>query len=84
MPRKMKTLTAEDMQTFRGRFAARLRQLMKDNDITSTQLAKAVGVGEPAVRMWTRGDCFPPVDRLELIGEAIGVKDYRTILPAKS
>jgi transcriptional regulator with XRE-family HTH domain len=80
-PRPRKELTKDDLKTFRGRFAAHLMALMESAGKTNTDIANATGLGEPAVRRWLRGEGVPELSVLESIADALGVADYRELLP---
>lgn len=54
-------------------FADRVRELMDERGMTQTQLAKAVGVGQPAVSNMLNRQCRPQASTIESIARALGV-----------
>lgn len=57
----------------RREFGARLREIRKSNGQTLWQIAEELGVTLGTVTSWERGQCFPALDRLPLLAEALGV-----------
>ncbi len=58
-------------------FPSRLRQLIKDHDITQDQLSKAVGVSRGSIGQYANGDSSPKYDALIAIAKYFNVStDY--------
>jgi transcriptional regulator with XRE-family HTH domain len=70
-----------DESTFEGKFAARLRHLMKRSDVDATKLALECGVTRRAVDHWLAGRRYPTIDRLPVIAQALGVSSPRNLIP---
>lgn len=81
MGKKAKSLSAADRRTFKGRFAIRLAELMDARGLSATSLAALIDVDEPAIRKWLRADGLPELKQIEPLGKALGLKDYREVLP---
>ncbi len=64
-----------------GLFAARLRELMADRP--APELAETLGVTPDAVLKWLRGDRTPPLDQWPAIAKALGLSDWRDLLPPR-
>ena len=79
--KKVKVLSKEEQRTISGRFAMHLRARMDQQGMTTTALASKLRLGEPTIRAWLRGDTLPPIERLEPLGKALGLSDYRLVLP---
>lgn len=60
------------------KFALRLSELIGDN---APAVAEKVGVSSDAVRKWCAGDSVPSLDKWPKIAAAVGLKDYRDLLP---
>lgn len=68
------------------RFALHLRDLMERRGWSSKQVAELVTeaglpLGDRAVDSWLRGESMPKAKDLETIGVALGLADYRDLLP---
>lgn len=66
-------------RTPRERFAARLRELVGNRP--ASFLADAIGVKPDTVLKWLRGDNTPDLDYWPDIAKALGLKDWRELLP---
>lgn len=69
-----------------GSFALHLDALLTERGISPQDLAescKALGlpIEEHAVRAWLRGENMPKAHHLRKLGKALGLADYRHILP---
>jgi transcriptional regulator with XRE-family HTH domain len=54
---------------------------MDEVGITSKALAAKLGIKEPTVRYWLRAETFPDIETLAALGKALGLDDYRKVLP---
>jgi hypothetical protein len=80
-PRERKRPTGPDRRTAQGRFALHLDALLIERGMDTTALAKASSIAEPTIRKWLRGESIPPVTSLPAIAKALGMADYRQVLP---
>lgn len=80
-PRDSKRPTGKDRRTAKGRFALHLDALLIERGMDSVKLAKASEIAEPTIRKWLRGESIPPVTSLPAIAKALGMADYRQVLP---
>lgn len=62
-------------------FTRRLRALLGDR--TATELAQALGITPNAVGKWLRGERTPPMDDWPAIAKALGLDDWRDLLPPR-
>lgn len=81
VPRPPKELSKKEQRTFRGRFAMHLQSLLTASGVSKDELANETGLGEPTIRKWLRADGTPDVSSLESIAAALGIDDYRMVLP---
>lgn len=65
--------------TLRHRFSHRLHDLA--GDMTFDQIANAVGVSKITVSKWFSGDNLPDLEYWPKLAKALGLKDYRDLLP---
>lgn len=65
--------------SMRERFAENLRELAKDRQ--AHEIASRAGVTTDAVLKWLRGETLPDLDKWPALARAIGLKDYRKLLP---
>lgn len=68
------------------RFALHLRALLEAKKLSSAEAAARITAAGlptevPAVNHWLRGDNMPKAKDLETIGRALGLADYRKLLP---
>lgn len=59
-------------QTIRERFAANLRAIRRERDVTQQSLATALGTRHATVSDWERGAKAPPLDMIGRIADALG------------
>lgn len=69
-----------------GAFALHLDALLTERGISPQELAdscKAAGlpIEEHTVRAWLRGENMPKTHHLRKLGKALGLADYRHVLP---
>lgn len=69
-----------NMETYAGRFAARLRELRTKAKLTQAELAEAVGAKQRTVSDWETGATSPPYDSLPLIAAALKTS-IRNLMP---
>lgn len=55
-------------------FAERVRTLMEQQDITQSELARRIGIGQPAVSLMLRRECRPQSATIDRIAKALDVK----------
>ena len=79
--RERKKLTKAEQRTPKGRFAMHLAALMQQRAIDNKTLADRLGIGEATVRKWLRAESVPETLDLEALGKALGLLDYRSVLP---
>src|SRR5262245_17907172 len=68
------------------RFGQHFRTLVDRSGLTVTELKDLLSkagheVSESAIRKWMRGDRYPDHELMEALGTALGLSDYRKILP---
>lgn len=68
------------------RFGLHLRELMDKKGLSAGDLhrfleAEEIEISVSAVTKWMRGEGFPNVLTLAVIAQALGVSDYRKVLP---
>ena len=68
------------METFTGRFAARLRELREKAKMSRNELADAIGVKMSAIANWENDINMPTLDKLPLIADALKTS-VRNLLP---
>lgn len=84
MPKKAKKLTATDKRSDAGKFAVHLTSLLSSKGISKEDLVRRTGIEDATIRKWLRGDGIPgSFAALKQLADAIGLADYREILPPK-
>ena len=86
VPRRRTEIDPGEAAGLPARFALHLRQIMADRGWTSKNVSdllrrKGVDVGPRGVDVWLRGEGSPKFRDLEQIGRALGLDDYRMVLP---
>jgi hypothetical protein len=76
--RKRTSTPSDDLPPTTRKFAEHLASLIGDDSI---RVAKAVGVSADAVRKWCRGDSLPHLEHWPRLAKAVGLKDWRELLP---
>ncbi len=61
------------METYSGRFAARLRELRTKANLSQTELAERIGSKQRNVSNWEMGETSPPFDALPALADALAV-----------
>lgn len=84
--RPRKKLSKAELRTQKGRFAAHIERLLFERGWKPADLAARLGLSEPAIRRWLRGEVTPDTMDLERIGKAFDtpefpLPDYRDVLP---
>ncbi|MBQ2849423.1 MAG: helix-turn-helix transcriptional regulator [Thermoguttaceae bacterium] len=69
-----------NMETFTGRFAARLRELREKAKMSRNELADVIGVKMSAIANWENDINMPTLDKLPLIADALKTS-VRNLLP---
>lgn len=69
-----------NMETFAGRFAARLRELRERAGLSRADVANAVGVAPSAISNWENAISFPSVEKFPQIAAALKTS-VRNVLP---
>lgn len=54
-----------------------LKELLKEQSVTSIELANRLGVTKTTVSLWINGKVFPNADTLECIAELLNVPVWR-------
>lgn len=49
----------------------RIRELREDLGLSQRDLSKLVGVGQPVLSQWEKGDKFPKAERLPVLATAL-------------
>ena len=85
MSRALKEL---QMDTYSGRFAARLRELRLATGLTGQQMSQALRdagyeSSQRAYYNWEAGDHSPPIDALPYLAELFGLSSPRELFPQK-
>lgn len=52
-------------------FSKNLKQIMKEENITQEELAKEIGVGQPMISRYIRGECIPSLLTTVNIADAL-------------
>ena len=76
--RKRTRKPPKELSAVERAFANHLAKLVGDR---SKDVAGAVGVSHDAVLKWCAGDSLPTLDRWPKIAKALGLRDYRELLP---
>jgi hypothetical protein len=81
-----RTDIADTDQDFGKRFALCLRDLMRRREWTSADVASrltkhGVTIGFRGVDAWLRGSRLPKFKDIEAVAVALGLDDYRALLP---
>ncbi|MBP3532563.1 MAG: helix-turn-helix transcriptional regulator [Thermoguttaceae bacterium] len=70
-----------DMDTYSGRFAARLKELRLKAKLTPEEVAEALDVSTRTVYSWESARSFPNVDLLPRIAETLKLKAVAKLFP---
>ena len=86
VPRQRTEIKAKDARDLPERFALHLRKIMADREWSSKDVAERISaagvpIGARGVDVWLRGEGSPKFKDLEKIGRALGLRDYRELLP---
>lgn len=76
--RKRTSKPSDDLPPTSRRFAEHLSELVGGDAI---RVARAVGVSPDSVRKWCRGDMIPHLEHWPRLAKALGLKDWRHLLP---
>lgn len=84
--KKRRKMTVAEKRTLEGRFGLRLREFLdvkrwEVGDFHEQLKRFGVEVEKPAIHSWLRGGSMPKSRDLEKIGLALGLTDYRDLLP---
>ena len=71
-----------DTSTYKGRFAARLKELREKKKLTVDELVEKTGLPRRTLYDWESTKSSPPVELLPKLAEALGVS-IRSLLPPK-
>ncbi|MCA9198913.1 MAG: helix-turn-helix transcriptional regulator [Planctomycetales bacterium] len=69
-----------DLSTYRGRCAARLRELRLKSGLTPEDVAHATGVTVTTVYHWERGHSEPKQNILPTLAQIFSLKSPRSVL----
>lgn len=78
MGRKRTTKPPKNLALPLRRFAEHLSTLVGDS---APRVAEAVGVSSDSVRKWCRGDMVPNLEHWPKLATAVGLSDWRELLP---
>lgn len=86
MAKARKKLSRKTLATIQGRFAEHLRALMDKRDWAVGDLQdrlKHAGLEctKATIHMWLRAETMPKAADLETLGNVLGLRDYRDVLP---
>ena len=70
-----------NMETYSGRFAARLRELREKANLSQAEAAESIGVSQNTVSRWETGDRQPNLEQFPKIAEAYRLKRPKDLLP---
>lgn len=63
----------DEMDQEEATFAEQLRTVMKEKEITQADLAKRIGIGQPAISMMLNRQCRPQRRTISKLAESLGV-----------
>jgi ribosome-binding protein aMBF1 (putative translation factor) len=66
---------------FNRRFAEHLRTLIDERGLRVADLALEIGRGDEVIYQYLRGKALPSVEVIVALGRALGLRDYRKVLP---
>lgn len=78
MPSKRTSKPSKSLTPNERKFVVHLAALIGDNAV---KVANEVGVSHDAVLKWCRGDTLPKLDHWPKLAKAVGLKDWRDLLP---
>lgn len=78
-----RVLKEPEIDTYSGRFAARLRELRAATGLKPTEVAEAIGVSPTTVYNWETGVSAPSVENLFRLAPVFGLNSPRLLLPQK-
>jgi len=78
-PRERKPL---DLETYEGRFAARLKMLREKAGLTLEHVAIAAGVNTRTIYRWESSQTDPQIRHLPILADLFGV-EVRNLFPKK-
>ena len=70
-----------NMETYSGRFAARLRELRTKANLTQGELSEALGVKQQTVSQWETASRSPSIDQLPAIVKALHLTKVGELMP---
>jgi hypothetical protein len=83
MPRARGPISPKN-RDFPSRFARKLRELIGDRstrEVSKLVAEQGVEVTDRAVEAWLRGQRLPKLRDIEKVAKALGLDDYRDLLP---
>ena len=69
-----------NMETYSGRFAARLRELREKAKMSQAEFASAIDSNQRTVSNWETARCAPPLDAFPTIADAFKTS-VRNLMP---
>lgn len=81
MGRKKKPIPKSVARTPAGMQAAHIERLLAAAKKTPQDLAHELGLDDEAVRKWITAKSSPPINRWPSIAKALGLKDWRDLIP---
>ena len=70
-----------DMNTYAGRFGARIRELRKKAGLTLMEMEPLIGVTHVAISRWECGERFPNVELIPTLAAALKLKHVKDLFP---
>ena len=74
---------AANLDSYSGRFAARLRELRLKAKLSIEELSEKTGIPDKTLYRWEAAASVPPLDTIPLLAEALKLKNARLIFPEK-
>lgn len=75
-PKQKAPVKVMTMTGIKQRIGPAIRHYREEAGLSVSELARAVGVTEGAIRHYETGRQTPPIDKLESLGEALGVNPF--------
>ena len=55
------------------------KNLLKNHNLTQTELAKQLGLSQSTISLWVLGKCYPRFDKMQKLAKVLNV-DLQTIV----
>jgi ribosome-binding protein aMBF1 (putative translation factor) len=85
LPRRRTDIDPKE-RDLQARFALHLRSIMERKGWTSRDVAERItaaglNIGPRGIDVWLRAEGMPKAKDIEVVGRALGFRDYRDVLP---